>query len=422
MALTRPKYSQIYDTDWKQSVKLATTGSDVGNLILGNTQPNSLDGVNVALNDRILVKDQTDTTQNGLYLVRNVGTGSNGWWTRTLDANQNGFVTSGLTTDVTSGTSNANRSYKLITQDPIYLGNTALIFSLVTASAGGGNTEVQFNDGGIISARPGFTYNKTSNAVVIGGNLTAGNLSVGAISASTLDVAGGGLNAVAIGQTTPAAGAFTSLSATGVIYANATGAGALTVAGGANIAGNIITSGYFLGNGSQLTGVITSVTKIINGNAEVRAYQNGNVTINPAGLSNVVTITNTSNVLVSGDINFSGNLYQRGNLFVSGGGSVPAFITVASSDFGSINDTASYTEDEGNVVSTASSTYDLGGIFSAGYYKPTYFTLPSYSKTALPTADIAGTMIFVTDDVGGSVPAFSDGTNWRRVTDRAVIA
>lgn len=31
------------------------------------------------------------------------------------------------------------------------------------------------------------------------------------------------------------------------------------------------------------------------------------------------------------------------------------------------------------------------------------------------------TWIFVTNASGGSVPAFSDGTNWRRVTDRAVV-
>lgn len=47
----------------------------------------------------------------------------------------------------------------------------------------------------------------------------------------------------------------------------------------------------------------------------------------------------------------------------------------------------------------------------------------NYSKTSLPPASIgAGTMIYVTNDVGGGVPAFSDGTNWRRVTDRVVIS
>ena len=45
-------------------------------------------------------------------------------------------------------------------------------------------------------------------------------------------------------------------------------------------------------------------------------------------------------------------------------------------------------------------------------------------KTSLPSANAsgAGSMIYVSDDVGGATLAFSDGTIWRRVTDRAVIA
>ena len=50
--------------------------------------------------------------------------------------------------------------------------------------------------------------------------------------------------------------------------------------------------------------------------------------------------------------------------------------------------------------------------------------VPSFPKASLPAAATAGAggTIYVTDDVGGAVLAFSDGTSWRRVTDRAVIA
>ena len=41
----------------------------------------------------------------------------------------------------------------------------------------------------------------------------------------------------------------------------------------------------------------------------------------------------------------------------------------------------------------------------------------------LDTASIwTGALIYVTDETGGAVPAFSDGTNWRRVTDRAIVS
>lgn len=49
--------------------------------------------------------------------------------------------------------------------------------------------------------------------------------------------------------------------------------------------------------------------------------------------------------------------------------------------------------------------------------------LASYEVSALPdAATYARGMIYVSDETGGAVPAFSDGTNWRRVTDRAIVS
>lgn len=49
--------------------------------------------------------------------------------------------------------------------------------------------------------------------------------------------------------------------------------------------------------------------------------------------------------------------------------------------------------------------------------------LVSYLKTAMPDATFAaGQLIYVSNEAGGSVPAFSDGTDWRRVTDRAIVS
>lgn len=49
--------------------------------------------------------------------------------------------------------------------------------------------------------------------------------------------------------------------------------------------------------------------------------------------------------------------------------------------------------------------------------------LPSYTVALLPDATTrTGMMIFVSNESGGAVPAFSDGTNWRRVTDRAIVS
>lgn len=48
--------------------------------------------------------------------------------------------------------------------------------------------------------------------------------------------------------------------------------------------------------------------------------------------------------------------------------------------------------------------------------------LASYTVATVPSATEPGRMIYVSDETGGAVVAFSDGTNWRRVTDRAVVS
>lgn len=47
--------------------------------------------------------------------------------------------------------------------------------------------------------------------------------------------------------------------------------------------------------------------------------------------------------------------------------------------------------------------------------------LPIYTVATVPTQK-TGSLIFVSDETGGAVPAFSDGTNWLRVTDREIVS
>jgi len=46
----------------------------------------------------------------------------------------------------------------------------------------------------------------------------------------------------------------------------------------------------------------------------------------------------------------------------------------------------------------------------------------SFTVSTLPSASTAGQMIYVSDESGGAVIAFADGTNWRRLTDRAIVS
>ena len=59
----------------------------------------------------------------------------------------------------------------------------------------------------------------------------------------------------------------------------------------------------------------------------------------------------------------------------------------------------------------------------AGAFNTEPLETASFIVAEVPDATTrAGNQIFVSDEAGGAVPAFSDGTNWRRVTDRAIIS
>lgn len=110
--------------DVKGSVKVATTA----NITLSNTQ--TIDGVALSVGDRVLVKDQSTGSENGIYVV------ASGSWTRASDADNNpgGEVTSGMFCFVEQGTANSDSGFVLTTNDPITLGSTALTFTLFSSS------------------------------------------------------------------------------------------------------------------------------------------------------------------------------------------------------------------------------------------------------------------------------------------------
>ena len=281
MALTRPRYSQIYDTDYKQSVRVATT-ADAGNLVAGY-QSNTVDGKTLIVNDRILVKNQSNTMQNGIYYVTVVGAGSNGTWLRAIDADADDKVTSGLTTVIADGNVNVGKSFRLTTPDPIFLGNTGLTFVDPSASPApaGANTQVQFNDAGITSATAGLTFNKFSNVLTVGGSLTtlnSGNISAGGYflgNGSQLTGLPSSYSNVQVATYLPT---YTGVVTAGNVTVNGnvtasyfSGNGALLI--GLPIAtylptytGNV-NAAYYFGNGSQLTGLPSSY-----GNVQVATY------------------------------------------------------------------------------------------------------------------------------------------------------
>ena len=110
--------------DTKPSCKLATTANltatySNGSAGVGATLTNSgtqavlvLDSTAANLNDRILVKDQTTRTQNGIYVVTNVGGASSNWvLTRATPEDQPAELSGGAFVFVEEGVLNANNGY-----------------------------------------------------------------------------------------------------------------------------------------------------------------------------------------------------------------------------------------------------------------------------------------------------------------------
>jgi hypothetical protein len=130
--------------DFKQSVKAATTA----NITLASAAPNTLDGVTLTAGDRILVKNQTAGAQNGIYVITTLGTGSNGVWTRAVDADSTAELNTGAFIAVEQGTLYASTMW-LLTTPNVTLDTTALTFTNYgTYTAGNGIAIVT----GVISA------------------------------------------------------------------------------------------------------------------------------------------------------------------------------------------------------------------------------------------------------------------------------
>lgn len=108
--------SVVQGLDIKESVRCAS----VENITLSGTQ--TIDGVALAVGDRVLVKSQTNAAENGIYVVAEEA------WTRAVDATD-GKISSGMFTFVEEGTINANSGFVLSTDGAITVGTTELQFS-----------------------------------------------------------------------------------------------------------------------------------------------------------------------------------------------------------------------------------------------------------------------------------------------------
>ena len=229
----------------KDSCKVATTA----NITLSGTQ--TIDGIAVSAGDRVLVKDQSTTHQNGIYVC------AAGSWSRATDADTATEFNSGVFFFVEQGTVNADSGWVLTTDTAITFGSTAIAFA-------------QFSGAGQIDAGNGLT--KTGNTInasvgtgiaLVSDEIRIDTAWAGQAAITTVGtIATGTWNATAIGATKGGTGLNTS-SSTGVGIVTSgtwTTPAQLTVGYGGTGASTFASNGILYGNGAgtiQATGAGT---------------------------------------------------------------------------------------------------------------------------------------------------------------------
>jgi hypothetical protein len=149
--------------------------------------------------------------------------------------------------------------------------------------AGGANTNIQFNDNDILAGSAAFTFDKTSNAVIATGNVTAGNIDTAGQVVATGNITAGNL-------LTSGSGGSITLTGGNITGANNIGSNTVTATGNVT-GGNINTAGLVTATGN----IITTANVYSNNLIVTDHTQTG-------------TLTTTGNALIGGNLVVQGNL------------------------------------------------------------------------------------------------------------------
>ena len=221
--------------DTKDSVRVSTTvdlsglgtgysynstgGASSRGQITWTTGPTTIDGVTLANNDRVLVKDNSVGAENGIWIRTSQNT-----WDRATDFDTDAEVTAGAYVFIAEGTTNADSGWILTTNDPVTIGGasgTALSFTQFSGAGqitGGDGLDKSGSTMSVdLKANGGLVIESTEMAVDLGASSITGTLAVG--DGGTGLTTFGGANTILY---TTAADALTSITAgaNGVLVTN----------------------------------------------------------------------------------------------------------------------------------------------------------------------------------------------------------
>jgi hypothetical protein len=155
----------------------------------------TLDGVTLVTGDRVLVKDQTDDTANGLYIVVASGTASRDPQFDTI------AELSGQMIVVNQGSTNDNKIFLCTTDSDGSLGSTSITYTVITPSNVGTVTSVGVADAGASEFTVGSSPVTSSGNITLAVNSIANTKITGLGTSSTLDVGTSANNVVQLDGT-----------------------------------------------------------------------------------------------------------------------------------------------------------------------------------------------------------------------------
>jgi hypothetical protein len=336
---------------------------------------------------RILIKNQVNGAENGVYTLTQAGNSSPGApfiLTRATDFDSVGTgvdqIDEGDFFLVTSGTVNLNTAWVQQTSPPITIGTTAIVFQQFSAP-------ITYTAGTGLSESPAYTFNIANTGVTAATYGSASQVPVFAVNAQ------GQLTTVTNTAIAIAAGAVSGLAASATT----------DTTDATNITSGTLPSGRLIGGYGQVTGVGTLTTGTWNASTITVAYGGTNITTYATGDLIYASATNTLSKLSAG---------TNGQVLTLSGG-VPTWQSTASTGVTSfetsLNGLTPSTATTGAVTLAGTLGVQSGGTGATtltGYVKGTGTSALTASST-IPISDLTGTLAVANGGTGQT--SYTDG-------------